>query len=98
MARTQTAGGSGSGRDGPKDGEVVGWDRPADLNQPLHDAYPRPGTPEPLTMLNFYGTGGANGADWIRAWALGCCRNLRAGVRLLMYLELARASVRKNYK
>jgi GNAT superfamily N-acetyltransferase len=84
-----------------KDGEVVGFGIALpDLNQPLHDAYPRPGTPEPLTMLKFlWNWKVLKRVDWIRAWALGVLPEYRGqGFDSLMYLELARASVRKGYK
>jgi GNAT superfamily N-acetyltransferase len=84
-----------------KDGEVVGFGIALpDLNQPLHRAYPRPGTPEPLTLLRFmWNWKVLKRVDWVRAWALGVLPEYRGqGFDSLMYLDLIKTAHRKGYK
>jgi GNAT superfamily N-acetyltransferase len=84
-----------------KDGEVVGFGIALpDLNQPLHRAYPRPGVPEPLTLLKFlWNWKVRKRIDWVRAWALGVLPEYRGqGFDSLMYLDLIRTAHRKGYK
>ncbi len=84
-----------------KDGETVGFGIALpDLNQPLHRAYPRPGIPEPLTLLRFlWHWKVRKQIDWVRAWALGVLPEYRGqGFDSLMYLDLIRTAARKGYK
>jgi hypothetical protein len=71
-----------------------------DLNQPLRKAYPRPGTPEFITMLKLlyhWKLGGR--LDWIRVFALGVLPEYRGtGVDALMYMETAKNAIPKGFK
>jgi len=71
-----------------------------DLNQPLLRAYPRPGVPEPLTMLKLlWHWKVRREIDWLRVFALGVLPEYRGlGVDAMMYLETARRAVPKGYK
>jgi len=71
-----------------------------DLNQPLHRAYPRPGTPEAWTMVKMAWHWKVRPKlDWLRVFALGVLPEFRGqGVDALMYVETARAAFRKGYK
>lgn len=84
-----------------KEGEVVGFGLTLpDLNQPLHKAYPKPGTPEPLTLLKFLWNWKIRKTiSWIRVWALGVLPEYRGtGVDALLYLETARAAARQGIR
>ena len=84
-----------------QDGRVIGFAIGLpDLNQPLQKAYPRPGTPELLTMLKLvWHWKVRKDIDWIRVWALGLLPEFRGhGFDSLMYIELINAALRKGYK
>jgi len=84
-----------------KDGEAVGFALTMpDLNQPLHLAYPKPGTPEPVTMTKLlWHWKIRKRIDWIRVLALGVLPEFRgSGVDALMYLETVKAAARGGYK
>jgi GNAT superfamily N-acetyltransferase len=83
------------------DGEVVGSSLSIpDLNQPLLHAYPRPGIPEPLTMLKLlWHWKVRKRVEWLRVVALGVLPAYRArGVDAMMYLETAKRAAPKGYK
>ena len=67
-----------------------------DLCQPLHKAYPRPGTPEILSMAKLLWHWKVRGGiKWMRAYALGVLPEYRGlGVDALMYLEVAKNAYR----
>jgi GNAT superfamily N-acetyltransferase len=71
-----------------------------DLNQPLHLAYPTPKGIEALTMAKLAWHWKVRGkVDWLRVFALGVLPEYRgSGVDALMYVETARAAVRRGYK
>lgn len=71
-----------------------------DLNQPLHLAYPTPGGIEALTMAKLAWHWKVRGkVDWLRVFALGVLPEFRgSGVDALMYIETARAALRRGYK
>ena len=83
------------------EGEVVGVSLSLpDLNQPLLKAYPRPGTPETLTMLKLlWHWKVLRRVDWLRVFALGVLPEFRGlGVDALMYLETAKNAAHKGYR
>lgn len=71
-----------------------------DLNQPLHLAYPTPKGIEALTMAKLAWHWKVRGkVDWLRVFALGVLPEYRGtGVDALMYIETARAALRRGYK
>jgi GNAT superfamily N-acetyltransferase len=71
-----------------------------DLSQPLRLAYPRPGTPELLTMLRLvWHWKVRRRMTWLRVFALGVLPEYRGqGVDALMYLETAKSAFRKGFK
>ena len=84
-----------------QDGEVVGVSLSLpDLNQPLRLAYPKPGQPEPLTMIKLiWHWKVRRRVDWLRVFALGVMPEFRGrGVDALMYIETARKASAKGYK
>jgi GNAT superfamily N-acetyltransferase len=84
-----------------QDGKLVGGSISLpDLNQPLKKAYPRPGTPEFLTMLKLLWHWKVGGRlDWIRVFALGVLPEYRGlGVDALMYMETAKNAIPKGFK
>ncbi|MEW6568471.1 MAG: GNAT family N-acetyltransferase [Chloroflexota bacterium] len=84
-----------------RDGKMVGFGLTLpDLNQPLHKAYPRPGTPELATMLKLlWHWKVMKRVDWLRVFALGVLPEYRGqGVDALMYYETAKSAFRKGYK
>jgi GNAT superfamily N-acetyltransferase len=83
------------------DGETVGFGLTLpDLSEPLRLAYPRPGTPEALTMLKLLWHWKARRqVRWIRVFALGVLPEYRGqGVDALMYLETARSAIQRGYE
>ena len=83
------------------EGEPVGFGLTLpDMNEPLRLAYPRPSTPEALTMLKMLWHWKVRQRhDWLRVFALGVLPEFRGkGVDGLMYLETAKAAVPKGYK
>ena len=81
-------------------GEVVGFGLTLpDLNQPLRLAYPRPGTPETLTMLKLaWHWKVRRRVNWLRVFALGVLPDYRGmGVDGLMYRETAKNAIPKGY-
>jgi GNAT superfamily N-acetyltransferase len=82
------------------DGQVIGFGLTLpDLNQPLHKAYPRPGKPEWLTLLQLlWHWRIRRQVKWIRAVALGVVPQYRGkGVDALLYLYAAERAMRKGY-
>jgi GNAT superfamily N-acetyltransferase len=71
-----------------------------DLNQPLRKAYPKPHTPELITMMKLLWHWKLGGRlDWIRVFALGVLPEYRGtGVDALMYMETARNAIPKGFK
>jgi GNAT superfamily N-acetyltransferase len=83
-----------------REGEVIGVALALpDLCQPLHKAYPRPGTPEILSMAKLLWHWKVRGGiKWMRAYALGVMPEYRGlGVDALMYLETAKNAYRRGY-
>ncbi len=83
------------------DGEAIGFGLPLpDLNQPLHLAYPKPTSPEALTMVKMaWHWKVRRKVDWLRVFAMGVLPEYRGvGVDALIYLETAKAALRKGYK
>ena len=83
------------------DGKVVGSSLSIpDMNQALLPAYPRPGKPEALTMVQlFWNWKVRRKVKWLRVVALGVLPQYRAkGVDALMYLETAKRAAPKGYK
>jgi GNAT superfamily N-acetyltransferase len=82
-------------------GEVVGFAlNLPDLNHPLHKAYPRPGKPEWLTLLQLlWHWKVRREVKWIRAIALGVLPEYRGtGVDAMLYLHTAQQALRKGYR
>ena len=83
------------------DGEAIGFGLSLpDLNQPLHLAYPKPTTLEALTMVKMaWHWKVRRKVDWLRVFALGVLPEYRGtGVDALIYMETAKAALRKGYK
>jgi GNAT superfamily N-acetyltransferase len=83
------------------EGKVIGGSISLpDLNQPLHKAYPKPGTPEFITMIKlFWHWKVRRQVDWIRVFALGVLPEYRGtGVDALMYMETAKNAIPKGFK
>jgi GNAT superfamily N-acetyltransferase len=83
------------------DGETVGFGLTLpDLSEPLRLAYPRPGSPEALTMLKLlWHWKVRRQVRWIRVFALGVLPKYRGqGVDALMYLETARSAIQRGYE
>jgi GNAT superfamily N-acetyltransferase len=83
------------------DGETVGFGLTLpDLSEPLRLAYPRPGTPEALTMLKLLWHWKARRrVKWIRVFALGVLPEYRGqGVDALMYVETTRSALQRGYQ
>jgi GNAT superfamily N-acetyltransferase len=82
-------------------GRVVGFAlNLPDLNHPLHMAYPRPGKPEWLTLLQLlWHWKVRRRVKWIRAIALGVLPEYRgSGVDAMLYLHTAQHALRKGYQ
>lgn len=71
-----------------------------DLNEPLRKAYPRPGTPEPITLLKIMWHWKVRGnIKWVRAWALGILPEYQGqGLESILFLKLAEAAQRGGYE
>ena len=83
------------------EGEMVGFGLTLpDLNEPLHGAYPRPGTPEAWTFLKLlWNWKVRRKVSWIRVFALGVLPEFRGqGVDALMYQATVDAGLRKGYE
>ena len=83
-----------------QEGEVVGGSLCIpDLNEPLRLAYPRPGTPELLTMVKLlWHWKVRKQVNWVRVLAFGVLPEFRGiGVDALLYIETAKAAARKGY-
>lgn len=84
-----------------KDGKAValGLALP-DLNEPLRKAYPRPGMPEPITLLKLLWHWKVRGnIKWIRAWAVGVLPEYQGqGLESILFLKLTQAAHRKGYE
>lgn len=83
-----------------QDGEIVGFGLTLpDLNEPLHLAYPRPGTPEAWTFLKLlWNWKVRRKVSWMRVFALGVLPEFRGqGVDALMYMATVKAGLRKGY-
>lgn len=84
-----------------REGKTVGFGLTLpDLNQPLRQAYPRPGMPEAVTMLKLlWHWKVRKRVEWMRVFALGVLPEHRGqGVDALMYFETARSAFRKGFK
>jgi GNAT superfamily N-acetyltransferase len=84
-----------------KEGDAVGFGiLLPDLNQPLLLAYPRPGMPEPLTMLKLlWHWKVRRKLNWVRGFALGVLPEYRGrGVDAMMYLELIKGALARGYE
>ncbi len=83
------------------DGRVVGFGLTLpDLNEPLRRAYPRPGWPEPLTLLKMLWYWKVRRqVKWIRAFALGVLPDYRGtGVDALLYFHTLERALSKGYR
>ncbi len=83
------------------DGQVVGFGLTLpDLNEPLLRAYPRPGWPEPLTLLKMlWHWKVRRQVRWIRAFALGVLPDYRGtGVDALLYFHTLERALSKGYR
>jgi len=71
-----------------------------DLNEPLRKAYPRPGMPEPITLLKLMWHWKVRGnIKWVRAWALGILPEYQGqGLESILFLKLAEAARRGGYE
>jgi GNAT superfamily N-acetyltransferase len=84
-----------------REGKVAGMSLTLpNLNQALIKAYPRPGVPEPLTLLKLLWHWKVHSAvDSVRVLALGVLEPYRGrGVDALLIYETARAALSKGYK
>jgi ribosomal protein S18 acetylase RimI-like enzyme len=65
-----------------------------DLNQPLLKAYPKPGTPDVITLAKmFWNWRVRKMVDWVRIWALGVLPEYHGqGIDAILYLELTKAA------
>ncbi|MGH2621374.1 MAG: N-acetyltransferase [Anaerolineales bacterium] len=84
-----------------KEGRMVGFAIALpDLNQPLRLAYPRPGTPEFLTLAKLLWHWKVRKAPtWVRVWALGIVPEyLGQGLEALVLSELVETAYRKGYQ
>ncbi len=82
------------------DGEMVGFGLTLpDLNEPLHLAYPRPGSPEAWTFVKLlWNWKVRRKVSWMRVFALGVLPEYRGqGVDALMYKATVDAGLRKGY-
>jgi GNAT superfamily N-acetyltransferase len=82
-------------------GEVVGFAlNLPDLNLPLHLAYPRPGKPEWVTLIQLmWHWKVRRQVKWMRAIALGVLPQFRGtGVDAMLYLHTAQQALRKGYQ
>jgi GNAT superfamily N-acetyltransferase len=70
-----------------------------DINQPLLKAYPRPGFPEPLTLLKLLWHWKVRGnIKWVRAWGVGVLPEFQGqGLESLIFLKLSEATYRKGF-
>ncbi len=83
-----------------RDGEPVAFGIALpDLNQPLLRAYPRPGTPEWLTLLKMLWHWKVRPKmNWVRAWALGVLPEAQGlGLESLLLLDMSETAHRKGY-
>jgi len=83
------------------DGQVIGFGLTLpDLNEPLLRAYPRPGWPEPLTLMKMlWHWKVRRQVKWIRAFALGVMPEYRGtGVDALLYFHTLERALNKGYR
>jgi GNAT superfamily N-acetyltransferase len=83
------------------DGRVIGFGLTLpDLNEPLLRAYPRPGWPEPLTLIKMlWHWKVRRQVKWIRAFALGVLPDYRGtGVDALLYFHTLERALDKGYR
>jgi GNAT superfamily N-acetyltransferase len=83
------------------EGEMVGFGLTVpDMNEPLHLAYPRPGSPEWWTFAKLlWNWKVRRQISWIRVIALGVLPEFRGqGVDALMYMATVEAGLRKGYE
>lgn len=84
-----------------KNGEAVAFALALpDLNQPLLKAYPKPGTPEALTMLRLLWHWKVRGnIKWVRAWGVGVLPEFQGqGLESIIFLKLVEATFRKGFE
>ena len=84
-----------------KDGQAVAFALALpDINQPLLKAYPRPGFPEPLTLLKLLWHWKVRGnLKWVRAWGVGVLPEFQGqGLESIIFLKLSEASFRKGFE
>jgi GNAT superfamily N-acetyltransferase len=83
------------------DGRVVGFAlNLPDLNVPLYAAYPRPGKPEWITLIQLlWHWKVRREVKWVRAIALGVLPEYRGtGVDAMLYMRTSQEAVRKGYQ
>jgi GNAT superfamily N-acetyltransferase len=84
-----------------KDGKTVGFSITLpDVNQALHAAYPKPSTPEWLTMIKLvWNWKVARKISWVRVLVLGVIPEYRKlGIDALLYHKSAMAAAKKGLK
>jgi GNAT superfamily N-acetyltransferase len=84
-----------------KDGKAIAFALALpDLNQPLLKAYPKPGFPEPLTLLKLLWHWKVRGnIKWVRAWGVGVLPEFQGqGLESIIYLKLSEATYRKGFE
>jgi GNAT superfamily N-acetyltransferase len=71
-----------------------------DMNQPLRKAYPRPGVPEPITLLKLLWHWKVRGnIRWVRAWGVGILPEFQGqGLESILFLKLVEAAYSKGYE
>jgi GNAT superfamily N-acetyltransferase len=84
-----------------REGEVVGFALAfPDLNESLRMAYPKPGTPEPITLLKWLWYWKVRRVSkWLRVPLLGSLPELRGiGLEALLYIQLVKNAHKKGYE
>jgi len=84
-----------------KDGKTVGFSITlADLNEPLHKAYPKPSTPEWWAMAKLgWNWKIRKSVSWVRVLVLGVIPEYRKlGIDALFYYKSAQAALKKGIK
>lgn len=83
-----------------RDGQPVGWGIALpDMNEPIRKAYPKPGTPEILTLLKLLWYWKVRGnIKWVRAWGVGILPEFQGqGLESILFLKLTEAAARKGF-
>lgn len=84
-----------------RDGKPVGFGLALpDFHEPLRKAYPRPGVPEPLTLLKLlWHWKVRRNLRWVRAWGVGFLPEYQGqGLEAALFLKLIETGYRKGYE